>query len=157
MTKRERLNIGRKELVSTSWVISIRSRSFSYLLALSLLLSKLLNENLNGEYLSVRMWRYPPQIPRVLLCVVEKGRCSQTSILTERHPHVPRFNCTILGSDEYFYKRRHQRHKDTTNADHESDLSNTSYSSMSSDEERTGGQHEFDEMIKLYDAEQQSK
>jgi hypothetical protein len=66
---------------------------------------------------------------------------------------------TILGADEYFYKRqqRRQPHDDMIDTDNDTDLSRSTDSSMHSNEERMGGQHEFDDMIKRYEEKQQSK
>ncbi|CAF1390193.1 unnamed protein product [Adineta steineri] len=55
----------------------------------------------------------------------------------------------IMDPDEYFYKRQRRRPNAITTADG-NQVSNSA-SSMSSNEERIGGQHEFDEMIQRYE------
>ncbi|CAF1538053.1 unnamed protein product [Adineta steineri] len=55
----------------------------------------------------------------------------------------------IMGPDEYFYKRQRRRQDAITTADG-NQVSNST-SSMSSNEERIGGQYEFDEMIQRYE------
>ncbi|CAF4204361.1 unnamed protein product, partial [Adineta steineri] len=55
----------------------------------------------------------------------------------------------IMGPDEYFYKRQRRQQNAITTADG-NQVSNST-SSMSSTEERIGGQYEFDEMIQHYE------